>query len=59
MLKVEFGGNETGMDVTAMVSERGTNSNGRSRTPLVAAAENKHSNVAKYVVDVIHPDATT
>jgi hypothetical protein len=47
-----------GMGVTAMMSERGTDSEGGSMTPLIAAAENAHSNVAEYLVDIIYPDAT-
>eukprot|EP00943_MAST-04B_sp_MAST-4B-sp1_P008697 g8697.t1 len=55
---IEIGGNEAGMDVTAMVRERGTLSNGYSRTPLIAAAENKHSTVAEYLVEIMYPNAT-
>ena len=55
---IDVGTANARMDVTAMVSERGTDSNGNSSTPLVAAAENKHSNVAEYLVDIIYPDAT-
>eukprot|EP00943_MAST-04B_sp_MAST-4B-sp1_P002063 g2063.t1 len=55
---IEVGGNEAGMDVTAMVNEMGTTSNGFYRTPLIAAAENKHSTTAEYLVEIMYPNAT-
>ena len=47
-----------GMDVTAMVRKEGKRSDGYSRTPLVAAAENEHSTVAEYLVEIMYPNAT-
>ena len=56
---IEIGGGEAGMEATAMVRETGTLSNGYStRTPLIAAAENKHSTVAEYLVEIMYPNAT-
>ena len=56
---IEIGRNEAGMDATAMVRERGTLSNGwSSSTPLIAAAKNKHSTVAEYLVEIMYPKAT-
>jgi hypothetical protein len=56
---IEIGGNEAGMDVTAMVRKRGKCSNGYSGwTPLMIAAENKQSTVAEYLVEIMYPNAT-
>ena len=55
---IDVGTANAGMDVTAMVNEVGTDSNGYSRTPLMIAAENKHSTMAEYLVEIIYPDAT-
>ena len=53
------GARAAGMDVTAMVSEVGTRSNGTSYTPLMAAAENVHSTLEKYLVMIMYPNVTT
>eukprot|EP00943_MAST-04B_sp_MAST-4B-sp1_P005865 g5865.t1 len=42
-----------------MVSEVGTNSNGNSSTPLIAAAYNERSTIAEYLVEIMNPNATT
>ena len=55
---IEIGGNEDGMDATAMVSEEGADSYGDSRSPLIAAAENEHNTIAEYLVEIMYPNAT-
>ena len=53
------GARAAGMDVTAMVNEVGTLSNGHSGyTPLMAAAENEHSTLAEYLVEIMYPNVT-
>ena len=47
------------MDVTAMVNEEGTDSNGYSRTPLMTAAANEHSTIVKILLDNNADTATT
>ena len=53
------GARAAGMDVTAMVSEVGTNSDGNSRTPLMAAAQYEHSTIIEILLQYNADTATT
>ena len=53
------GARAAGMDVTAMVSEVGTNSDGNSRTPLMAAARYEHSTIIEILLQYNADTATT
>ena len=53
------GARAAGMDVTAMVSEVGTDSYGNSRTPLMAAAENERSTIIEILLQYNADTATT
>ena len=54
------GARAAGMDVTAMVSEVGTDSDDCSRwTPLMAAAENEHSTIIEILLQYNADTATT
>ena len=53
------GARAAGMDVTAMVSEVGTSSNGSSHTPLTVAAMNEHSTIIEILLQYNADTATT
>ena len=53
------GARAAGMDVTAMVSELGTDSDGDSSTPLIAAAWNEHSTIIEILLQCNADTATT
>ena len=53
------GARAAGMDVTAMVSEVGTRSNGTSYTPLMAAAMYEHSTIIEILLQYNADTATT
>ena len=53
------GARAAGMDVTAMVSEVGTDSYGNSRTPLMAAAAFEHSTIIEILLQYNADTATT
>jgi len=53
------GARAAGMDVTAMVSEVGTSSNGSSHTPLIAAAFCEHSTIIEILLQCNADTATT
>ena len=56
---IDVGTANAGMDVTAMVSEVGTDSYGRSHTPLMAAAEYEHSTIIEILLQYNADTATT
>ena len=53
------GARAAGMDVTAMVSEVGTDSNGWSYTPLIVAAMYEHSTIIEILLQYNADTATT
>ena len=53
------GARAAGMDVTAMVSEVGTDSDDYSRTPLMIAAEYEHSTIIEILLQCNADTATT
>ncbi len=53
------GARAAGMDVTAMVSELGTDSDGYSNTPLMMAAYNEHSTIIEILLQYNADTATT
>ena len=56
---IDVGTANAGMDVTAMVSKVGTNSNGYSVTPLMAAARYEHSTIIEILLQYNADTATT
>ena len=56
---IDVGTANAGMDVTAMVSEVGTDSDGDSRTPLMAAAEYERSTIFEILLQYNADTATT
>ena len=54
-----LGARAAGMDVTAMVSEVGTNSFGRSHTPLTVAATYEHSTIIEILLQYNADTSTT
>ena len=56
---IDVGTANAGMDVTAMVSEVGTDSDGWSMTPLIAAARYEHSTIIEILLQYNADTATT
>merc|ERR1712196_406061 len=56
---IDVGTANAGMDVTAMVSEVGKRSDGKSRTPLMMAAWKEHSTIIEILLQYNADTATT